>query len=79
MPNPYTEFVDGIVAEVASIAEDGRITFGEVGHLAGLHLPVQPMEHHYLITEANPPLDLPLLYQNDTYAVYDLADRDGKQ
>jgi hypothetical protein len=32
---------------------------------------------NYLITEANPPLDLPLLYQNDTYAVYDLADRDG--
>jgi dimethylglycine dehydrogenase len=26
----------------------------EVGHLAGLHLPVQPMEHHYLITEDIP-------------------------
>lgn len=24
----------------------------EVGHLAGLNLPVQPMEHHYLITES---------------------------
>ncbi|MGR3984657.1 MAG: FAD-dependent oxidoreductase [Gammaproteobacteria bacterium] len=24
----------------------------EVGHLAGVNLPVQPMEHHYLITEA---------------------------
>ncbi len=26
----------------------------EVGQLAGLHLPVQPMEHHYLITEDIP-------------------------
>jgi dimethylglycine dehydrogenase len=26
----------------------------EVGQLAGLHLPVQPMEHHYLITEEIP-------------------------
>lgn len=26
----------------------------EVGHLAGIHLPVQPMEHHYLITEEIP-------------------------
>ena len=26
----------------------------ECGHLAGIHLPVQPMEHHYLITEAIP-------------------------
>ena len=26
----------------------------EVGHMAGLHLPVQPMEHHYLITESIP-------------------------
>ncbi len=26
----------------------------EVGHLAGLQLPVQPMEHHYLITEMIP-------------------------
>lgn len=26
----------------------------ECGRLAGIHLPVQPMEHHYLITEAIP-------------------------
>ena len=26
----------------------------EAGHLSGLHLPVQPMEHHYLITEDIP-------------------------
>ena len=26
----------------------------EVGHLAGIELPVQPMEHHYLITEEIP-------------------------
>ena len=28
----------------------------EAGHLAGIHLPVQPMEHHYLITE-----DIPII------------------
>ena len=26
----------------------------EAGHMAGLHLPVQPMEHHYLLTESIP-------------------------
>ncbi len=26
----------------------------EAGHMAGLHLPVQPMEHHYLLTEEIP-------------------------
>ena len=26
----------------------------EAGHMSGLHLPVQPMEHHYLITEDIP-------------------------
>ena len=29
----------------------------EVGHLAGVVLPVQPMEHHYLITEAIPEIE----------------------
>ena len=29
----------------------------EVGHLAGLDLPVQPMEHHYLITETIPEIE----------------------
>jgi dimethylglycine dehydrogenase len=29
----------------------------EVGHLAGVDLPVQPMEHHYLITEAIPEIE----------------------
>ena len=29
----------------------------EVGRLAGLELPVQPMEHHYLITESIPELE----------------------
>ena len=29
----------------------GGLWAREVGHLAGLHLPVQPMEHHYLLTE----------------------------
>ena len=32
----------------------GGLWAREVGHLAGISLPVQPMEHHYLITEAIP-------------------------
>jgi len=29
----------------------------EVGQLAGLHFPIQPMEHHYLITESIPEIE----------------------
>lgn len=36
------------------IVNCGGLWAREVGHMAGLHLPVQPMEHHYLITEAIP-------------------------
>ena len=36
------------------IVNAGGLWAREVGRLAGLHLPVQPMEHHYLITEAIP-------------------------
>jgi dimethylglycine dehydrogenase len=36
------------------IVNAGGLWAREVGHLAGLHLPVQPMEHHYLITETIP-------------------------
>ena len=36
------------------IVNAGGLWAREVGHLAGLHLPVQPMEHHYLITEPIP-------------------------
>jgi len=36
------------------IVNAGGLWAREVGLLAGLHLPVQPMEHHYLITEAIP-------------------------
>ncbi len=32
----------------------GGLWAREVGHMAGLNLPVQPMEHHYLITEPIP-------------------------
>ena len=32
----------------------GGLWAREVGHMQGVHLPVQPMEHHYLITEAIP-------------------------
>jgi dimethylglycine dehydrogenase len=36
------------------IVNAGGLWAREVGHLAGIHLPVQPMEHHYLITESIP-------------------------
>ncbi|UCH75386.1 MAG: FAD-dependent oxidoreductase [Rhodospirillales bacterium] len=36
------------------VVNAGGLWAREVGHLAGLHLPVQPMEHHYLITETIP-------------------------
>ena len=32
----------------------GGLWAREIGHLAGLNLPVQPMEHHYLLTEDIP-------------------------
>ena len=35
----------------------GGLWAREVGILAGLNLPVQPMEHHYLITEAIPEIE----------------------
>lgn len=34
------------------IVNCGGLWAREVGHMAGLHLPVQPMEHHYLLTES---------------------------
>ncbi len=42
------------------IVNAGGLWAREVGHLAGLHLPVQPMEHHYLITE-----DIPEITQRE--------------
>ena len=33
------------------IVNCGGLWAREVGHLSGIDLPVQPMEHHYLITE----------------------------
>ncbi len=33
------------------VVNAGGLWAREVGRLAGLHLPVQPMEHHYLLTE----------------------------
>ncbi|MDA9008573.1 FAD-dependent oxidoreductase [Alphaproteobacteria bacterium] len=38
-----------IIAE--HIVNCGGLWAREVGHMAGLHIPVQPMEHHYLLTE----------------------------
>ena len=36
------------------IVNAGGLWAREIGHLAGIHLPVQPMEHHYLVTETIP-------------------------
>lgn len=46
------------------IVNCGGLWAREVGHMQGVHLPVQPMEHHYLITDkieavANHPTRLP--------------------
>ncbi len=38
------------------VVNAGGLWAREVGHLAGIELPVQPMEHHYLITEDIPAL-----------------------
>ncbi|MGR3661624.1 MAG: GcvT family protein [Paracoccaceae bacterium] len=38
------------------IVNCGGLWAREVGHMQGLNLPVQPMEHHYLITESIPEL-----------------------
>jgi dimethylglycine dehydrogenase len=51
-----------VVTEKGSIHAEHIVNAGglwarEVGHLSGLNLPVQPMEHHYLITEAIPEIE----------------------
>ncbi len=38
------------------VVNAGGLWAREVGHMAGINLPVQPMEHHYLITEDIPEL-----------------------
>lgn len=42
------------------VVNAGGLWAREVGHLAGIDLPVQPMEHHYLITE-----EIPEIAQHD--------------
>ena len=39
------------VINAEHIVNCGGLWAREVGHMGGLHIPVQPMEHHYLITE----------------------------
>ncbi|MCR9212334.1 MAG: FAD-dependent oxidoreductase [Proteobacteria bacterium] len=39
------------------IVNCGGLWAREVGHMAGINLPVQPMEHHYLITETIPEIE----------------------
>ena len=42
------------VINAEHIVNCGGLWAREVGHMQGVNLPVQPMEHHYLITEAIP-------------------------
>jgi 4-methylaminobutanoate oxidase (formaldehyde-forming) len=44
----------------------------EVGKMAGVNVPLQPMEHYYLITEPFEGMhsDLPVLVDSDSYAYY---------
>ena len=39
------------------IVNCGGLWGREVGHMTGLQLPIQPMEHHYLITESIPEIE----------------------
>ena len=57
--NPRPDGGWEVVTEKGTIIAEHLVNAGglwarEVGHLAGIHLPVQPMEHHYLITEDIP-------------------------
>ncbi|UXX81694.1 GcvT family protein [Roseovarius pelagicus] len=42
------------VINAEHIVNCGGLWAREVGHMQGINIPVQPMEHHYLITEAIP-------------------------
>lgn len=42
------------VINAEHVVNCGGLWAREVGHMSGVHLPVQPMEHHYLITEKIP-------------------------
>ena len=42
------------VINAEHIVNCGGLWAREVGHMQGVHLPVQPMEHHYLLTEDIP-------------------------
>ena len=43
----------------------GGLWAREVGHMSGIHLPVQPMEHHYLITEDIAEIQARMVYQGE--------------
>ena len=43
--------IDKGVVIAEHVVNCGGLWAREVGHMAGLHFPVQPMEHHYLLTE----------------------------
>ena len=63
------------------IVNCGGLWAREVGHMSGLNIPVQPMEHHYLITDrieevANHPTRLPCGIDYDAN-VYFRQEREG--
>lgn len=42
------------VINAEQVVNCGGLWAREVGHMSGIHIPVQPMEHHYLITDDIP-------------------------
>ncbi len=57
--NPRPDGAWDVVTEKGTVRAEHVVNAGglwarEVGRMAGLHLPVQPMEHHYLVTEDIP-------------------------
>ena len=68
-----------VIAE--HVVNCGGLWAREVGHMAGLNIPVQPMEHHYLLTEridsvANHPERLPAGIDYEAN-IYFRQERDG--
>jgi len=69
--------VTGVITDKGEIQTDYVVNCagmwaGEVGKLAGVNVPLQPVEHYYLITEAIKGVrpDLPVLVDLDKYAYY---------
>jgi len=71
------QMVTGVITEKGEIQAEYVVNCagmwaGEIGKLAGVNVPLQPMEHYYLITEPIDGIDpkLPVLVDSDKYAYY---------